>query len=156
MKLAGGLVLVVSALAVLWPVSVGADSADSAEIPGTGDARPRVMTDGRLSPHRLETIRVAGFPGKGEIEVSFFPTAICEDGCGARTYRGGTTSARGVAKFRVRVPGTFFNIRERNVYFRDGERIDVNVTWEGPDDSFAVASADPEPILVRRNGHRDD
>jgi hypothetical protein len=156
MKLVGGLVLVVSALAVLPPAPVGADSSDSAEIPGVSGARPRVVTDGRLSPHRLETIRVAGFPGKGEVKVSFFPTAICEDGCGARTYRGGTTSARGAAKFRVRVPGTFFNFRERNVYFRDGERIDVNVTWEGPDDSFAVASADPEPILVRRNGHRDD
>jgi len=100
----------------------------------------------------LETIRVARFPGKGTTEISFFPTAICEDGCGARGFRGGRTNASGAAEFKVRIPGTFFNLRNRRVYFRDGERIEVNVTWSGPDRSFAVGSATPDPILVRSHG----
>lgn len=143
--------LVVSAAVVWLPTAA---TADFAEV-GQEEASARVITDGRLSPGRLENMWVAGFPGTGVVEVSFFPTAICEDGCGARSFRVGKTNARGAAKFRVRVPGTFFNIRERHVYFRDGERIDVNVTWEGPGHSFAAASAEPEPILVRRNGNRD-
>jgi hypothetical protein len=157
MKLVGGLTLVVLAV-VLWLPTAGTPTTATADFAEGGQqgTRPKAITDGRLSPGRLETMRVAGFPGKGVVEVSFFPTAICEDGCGARSFRVGKTNARGTAKFRVRVPGTFFNIRERHVYFRDGERIDVNVTWEGPGHSFAVASADPEPILVRRNGNRDD
>lgn len=145
--------LVVSAV-VVWLPTVA--TADFAEVGPEEEASAKVITDGRLSPGRLETMRVAGFPGKGVVEVSFFPTAICEDGCGARSFRVGKTNARGAGKFRVRVPGTFFNIRERHVHFRDGERIDVNVTWEGPGQSFAAASAEPEPILVRRNGNRDD
>lgn len=153
MKLMGGLVLIVSALAVSLPASAGADFA---EIPPPEEPRPRVITDGELRPGHFETIRVVGFPGKGAVEVSFFPTAICEDGCGARSFSGGRTNVRGAARFRVRVPGTFFNIRERNVFFRDRERIDVNVTWEGANESFAVASAEPEPIIVRSNGKRDD
>jgi hypothetical protein len=153
MKLVGGLMLVVSVTVVWLPTTA---TADSAEI-GPGEGKARVVTDGRLNPGRLETLRVVGFAGKGRIAVSFFPTAICEDGCGARSFRGGKTNARGAAKFRVRIPGTFFDIRERHAYFRDGERIDVNVTWEGAGHSFDVASADPEPILVRRNGkQRDD
>lgn len=127
---------------------------------GSADARtskvrgPRAMTDGRLRPGHLEVIRVTGFPGRGVTEVSFFPTAICEDGCGARSFRGGETNMRGVAKFRVRVPGVFFDHRERPTYFRDGERINVNVTWEGLGDTFAFAFAEPEPILVRTHGSR--
>lgn len=112
----------------------------------------RVLTDGRLRVGHLETIRVARFPGKGTTEISFFPTAICEDGCGARGFRGGRTNASGAAEFKVRIPGTFFNLRNRRVYFRDGERIEVNVTWSGPDRSFAVGSATPDPILVRSHG----
>lgn len=149
MKLVGVLVLVVSALGVLLPAWAAADE-DEVHVPPQREAR--VVTDGRLRPGHLETIRVAGFPGKGVVEVSFFPTAICEDGCGARSFRVGRTDATGAGKFRVRVPGTFFNIRERNVFFRDGERIGVNVTWDGPNRSFAVAFADPEPIMVRSNG----
>lgn len=151
MKLGGGLTVVVAMAALLsaFPTAGSADGGVSKEM------RPRVITDGRLTPKHLETIRVVGFPGKGAVEVSFFPTAICEDGCGARSFWGGQANSRGSARFQVRVPGTFFDIRERNVYFRDGERINVNVTWEGPGDSFGFASADPEPILVRRNGHRD-
>lgn len=150
----GGLGLVVSAIAVWLPTVAAGGSSDSAEV-RPPRAKPRVITDGRLSPHRLETIRVMGFPGKGLVAVSFFPTAICEDGCGARFFRGGRTNAGGAARFRVRVPGTFYDIRERNVFFRGGERIEVNVTWEGAGHSFAFANADPEPILVRRNGKRD-
>jgi hypothetical protein len=114
----------------------------------------RVFTDGRLRSGHLEMIRVAGFPGKGITAVSFFPTAICEDSCGANSYRGGRTNASGAAEFKVRIPGTFFDHRNRHAYFRDGERIDVNVTWSGPDHSFAVGSANPEPILVRTHGAR--
>jgi hypothetical protein len=114
----------------------------------------RVITDGRLRPGHLETIRVTGFPGKGTTEVSFFPTAICEDACGARTFRGGRTNAKGAAKFRVHVPGTFLNYRNRPVYFRNRERIDLDVDWEGPHHSFDVARAEPEPIIVRVHGSR--
>lgn len=114
-----------------------------------GERKPRVVTDGRLRPGHLESIRVMGFPGKGVTEVSFFPTAICEDACGARSFRGGMTNANGAAKFRVRIPGTFFDHRNRPVYFRDGERVDVIVTWEGSARSFDVANADPEPVIVR-------
>ena len=112
----------------------------------------RVITDGRLRPGHLETIRVVGFPGKGATEVTFFPTAICENECAARAFRGGWTDAKGAAKFRVRVPGTFIDHRGRSTYFRDGERIDLEVLWEGADDDFAVASAHPEPIIVRTHG----
>lgn len=116
------------------------------------EVKPKVRTDGRLRPGHLETIRVSGFPGRGVIQVSFFPTAICEDSCGARLFRGGRTNARGAARIRVRVPGTFFDHRDRFAYFRDGERIEVNVTWEGPSHTFAAGSAEPEPIIVRSNG----
>jgi len=112
----------------------------------------RVITDGRLRPGHLESIRVVGFPGKGVTHVSFFPTAICEDECGGRTFRGGRTDAKGAAKFRVHVPGTFINQRNRSAYFRDGERIDVHVTWEGAEHSFDFASANPEPVIVRVGG----
>lgn len=120
---------------------------------GTREGHPRVITDGRLRPGHLEMIRVAGFPGTGHVEVSFFPTAICEDSCGARTFRRGPIDAGGAGRFRVRVPGTFLDHRNRPTYFRDGERIDVEVTWEGADDSFAFASA--EPVLVRTHGTHD-
>jgi hypothetical protein len=116
----------------------------------------RVFTDGRLRPGHLERFRVADFPGRGIMEISFFPTAICEDGCGANTYRGGRTNARGAAEFRIRVPGTFYDHRNRRAYFRDGERIEVNVTWNGPDRSFAVGSANPGPIIVRTDGGNRD
>jgi len=113
-----------------------------------------VQTDGRLRPGHLEVIRLTGFPGKGAIEISFFPTAICEDSCAARSFRSGRTDAKGAAKFPIRVPGTFFNYRERPTYFRDGERIDVNVTWEGQGHSFVPVSANPDPIIVRAHGSR--
>jgi hypothetical protein len=119
-----------------------------------GNEHPRVFTDGRLRPGHLETMRVRGFPGKGVTEVAFFPTAICEDECAARSFRGGRTNAKGVAKFRVHVPGTFIDEHGHSVYFRDGERIDVLVSWEGPGRSFDVANAEPEPIIVRAHGSR--
>jgi len=117
---------------------------------------PRVITDGRLRPGHRETIRVTGFPGKGVTEVAFFPTAICEDLCSGRSFRGGRTNTKGAAKFRVHVPGTFIDHRNRPAYFRDGERIEVDVTWEGPDHTFDGAIAAPEPIIVRVHGSRHD
>lgn len=113
-----------------------------------------MITDGRLRPGHLETVRVKGFPGKGVTEVSFFPTAICEDECGAWSFRGGRTDAKGAAKFRVRVPQTFIDAHRHRTYFRDGERVEVDVIWEGPGHSFAAASAEPEPIIVRVHGSR--
>jgi hypothetical protein len=97
---------------------------------------------------------VKGFPGKGVLEVSFFPSAICEDECGSRSVRVGQTNSRGSARFRVKVPGTFINQRGGSSYFRDGERVEVNVTWEGPRQAFEVAYAKPEPIIVRTHEDR--
>lgn len=148
--------LLVAAVTSVCLLSFGqADAAANHE--GRDSGHPRGMTDGRLRPGHLETIRVKGFPGKGVVEIAFFPTAICEDACGARSFRGGRTDEHGAARFQVRMPGTFFDHRDRPVYFRDGERIDVLVTWEGAGRSFDVASVDPEPILVRshRGSQRD-
>jgi hypothetical protein len=153
MKSAGGILLAFS-LACIGLLGVSSGSA--ADHGREEEKRARVITDGRLRPKHLEGIQVLGFPGKGVTEVSFFPTAICEDACGAWSFRGGRTDARGAAKFRVRVPGTFLDRRNRPVYFRDGERIDVLVTWEGSDDSFDLASAKPEPIMVRVGGSKRD
>jgi hypothetical protein len=130
--------------------SAGADSASAAPREG----RVKITTDGHLRVGHRETIRVSGFPGKGNVEVSFFPTAICEDGCSARNVPAGRTDAHGAGTFRVRVPGTFMNEHERPTYYRDGERIDVEVTWEGADRSFDVGSAEPEPVIVRAHGGR--
>ena len=116
------------------------------------EQHPKVLTDGRLRPGHLETIGVVGFPGKGTTEVAIFPSAICEDACGARSFFGGRTNAEGAARFQVRVPGTFFDHRNRFVYFRDGERIDIQVIWNGPGRSGAVATADPQPIIVEQTG----
>jgi hypothetical protein len=144
MNLAGG-ALLVATVASVFLLSIGAAAGDE----GGNDEPARGITDGRLRPGHLETIRVKGFPGKGVVDIAFFPTAICEDECGARFFRGGRTDEQGTASFRVRMPGTFFDYRDRPVYFRDGERIDVSVTWEGAGRSFDVASVEPEPILVR-------
>lgn len=148
MRSAGGLFRVVSMGCICLIAVADAGSAAGRE---RGETEERVITDGRLRPGHLESIRVSGFPGKGALQVSFFPTAICEDRCGARSFPVGRTNARGAASFRVRVPGTFIDHRNRSAYFRDGERIDVGVTWEGPDHSFAGGSAEPEPIIVRTN-----
>lgn len=129
-------------------------AASSAAAASRTERHPRVLTDGRLRPGHLETIRVVGFPGKGDTEISFFPTAICEDACGARTFAGGRTDAEGAVRFRVRMPGTFLDFRNHPVYFRDRERINVQMTWEGSDRDFDVATARPEPIIVRTHGAR--
>lgn len=113
-----------------------------------------VRTDGHLRPGHLETIRVAGFPGKGGTEVSFFPTAICESRCSANGRTGSKTNALGAARIQVRVPGTFFGRDGKRAYFRDGERIDLNVVWIGPHHKFDVAFANPDPVIVRTHGHR--
>jgi hypothetical protein len=118
------------------------------------DERVRVTTDGHLRPGHLETIKVKGFPGRGSTEVTFFPTAICEDECGASGFPGGSTNAKGEGTLRVRVPGTFLDAHERHVYFRDRERVDVEVIWEGADETIAVGSAEPEPVIVRDHGRR--
>jgi hypothetical protein len=152
MKPAWTVVLIVCAagIYILGGLHVGAAAGHER----AGEKQARVRTDGRLRPGHLEKIRVVGFPGRGRIEVSLFPTAICEDECSARSFRGGWSNAAGAASFQVRMPGTFFDYREHPVYFRDGERIDVNVTWEGPGNSFDVASADPQPVIVRTHGSR--
>jgi hypothetical protein len=118
------------------------------------EGQVKVRTNGRLRPGHFETIRVKGFPGRGRAEVIFLPTAICESSCGAIPRPGAKTNASGAATFRVRVPGTFLNSKNKRAYFRDGERIDVEVLWEGPGHTFEVGSADPEPILVRTHKHR--
>jgi len=114
----------------------------------------RVTTDGHLRPGHMETIKVKGFPGKGRTQVSFLPTAICEDRCGSQSYPGGPTNAKGEGTLRVRVPGTFFDAHEHREYFRDRERINLDVEWEGADGRFAGGSAEPEPIIVRDHGRR--
>lgn len=130
--------------------------ANAAPLAGRRGGSVRVTTDGHLRPGHLAKIRVKGFPGKGKTEVSFFPTAICEDACGAPSYPAGTTDAGGEGTLRVRVPGTFLDHNEHREYFRDRERIGVEVTWEGADGKFAAGSAEPEPIIVRdHGGHRD-
>jgi hypothetical protein len=102
----------------------------------------------------METIKVKGFPGKGRTQVSFLPTAICEDQCGSQSYPGGPTNARGEGTLRVRVPGTFFDAHEHREYFRDRERINLGVEWEGADGTYAGGDAEPEPIIVRDHAHR--
>ena len=148
MRIAGVALLAVAA-GLLVAAFGGAGSAAGRE--GRGDA-VRVLTDGHLRPGHLETVRVVGFPGRGVTQVSFFPTAICEDECSAPGFRGGRTDADGAGKFEVRVPGTFVDEHGHRSYFRDGERIDVEVTWEGAGRSFAAGSARPEPVIVRVHG----
>ena len=143
---ATGVALLTVLIGLLAVASTGAVSATAA---GRRGGAPKVTTDGRLRVGRRETIRVSGFPGKGVVEVSFLPTAICEDGCGSRAYRVGSTDAAGAGTFKVRVPGTFFNVRERPTYFRDHERVNVGVTWEGAGESFDHADAHPDPEIVR-------
>jgi hypothetical protein len=152
MSLAGRTLLAALVVGVCSLATAHASTTEGLSSDAAEEKEARIFTDGRLRAGHLETIRVAGFPGKGLTAVSFLPTAICEDSCGANSYRGGRTNARGGAKFKVRIPGTFFDYRNRHAYFRDGERIDVNVTWSGPDKSFAAGSANPEPILVRTHG----
>lgn len=140
--LSTGLLLMVGLVGVAGAAPRGARRGESV----------RVTTDGHLRPGHLETIRVKGFPGKGRIEVSFFPTAICEDECGAPSFPAGTTDARGEGTLRVRIPGTFVDEHNHHEYFRDRERIDVEVEWEGADGTFAGGSAEPEPVIVRDHG----
>lgn len=142
---AAGIALLTFSIGLLAVASAGVGSAAAA--PQTGP--PKITTDGHLRVGRRETIKVSGFPGKGAVQVSFFPTAICEDGCGARSFKVGDTDAAGAGTFKVRVPGTFFNERERPTYFRNRERIEVEVTWEGPGHSFAHGRALPDPTIVR-------
>src|SRR5436190_17728095 len=81
------------------------------------------------------------------LEIAFLPTAICENGCGAISRRSGKTNARGTGKLRVRVPGTFIGKSGRHIYFRDGERIDLEAFRNGAHRTFDVASANPDPDL---------
>lgn len=152
MRLVRGALFVISA-ACIGLLSVTATGLAAGQR-GPTQGNPRVITDGRLRPGHLEPMSVVGFPGRGALEVSFFPGAICEDECGARSFSAGRTNARGAAKFRVRVPGTFENEHGRWSYFRDGERVEVTVTWAGAGKAFDVADAEPEPIIVRTHGSR--
>lgn len=112
------------------------------------------FTDGHLRPGHLETIRVKGFPGSGRTEVAFFPTAICGSECAAASRRGGRTGDNGAGKFVMRMPGAFVARGGKHVYFRDGERIELQVLWYGPQEAFEVASARPEPVIVRTHRSR--
>lgn len=130
----------------------GQAGATGSSVSAPPETEGKVFTDGHLRAGHFETIRVTGFPGKGKTAVSFFPTAICGNSCGAVTRPGGETDGRGAAKFKVRVPGTFLDHKNRRAYFRNGERIDLQVLWYGPSHSFNVGSSRVDPILVRTNG----
>ena len=109
-----------------------------------------VHTDGHFRPGRIETIRVSGFPRAGKTEVLFFPSAICEAKCGAVARLGGSTNAAGSGVLKVRVPGYFFNAKNKRTFFRDRERIDLQVTWNGTnEDEFAVGTPRRRPVIVR-------
>lgn len=122
----------------------------------TREKEPHAFTDGHLRPGHLETIRVKGFSGSGRTEVVFFPTAICGSECAAASRRGARTSNSGAGKFAVRMPGTFMAHGGKHVYFRDGERIDLQILWHGPGEAFEVASVSPEPIIVRSHRPQHD
>jgi hypothetical protein len=145
---AAGRSLLIALVALVFCL-VAAHASANETITSAPEGEEKVFTDGHLRPGRFETIRVRGFPGKGKIEVTFLPTAICENSCGALPCPGGKTNSHGAAKFRVRVPGTFFDHKNKRAYFRNGERIDLEVLWSGPDHAFDVGGADPDPILVR-------
>lgn len=131
-----------------------ASASGSDVISQPAEAEAHAFTDGHLRPGHLEIIRVKGFPGRGRTEVSFFPTAICGSECAGITRRGPRTDNSGSGKFSVRMPGTFVAKGGKRVYFRDGERIDVNVVWYGPKEAFAAASVNPEPVIVRTHRSR--
>lgn len=86
-----------------------------------------VHTDGHLRPGHFETIWVKRVPGRGGLEVAFFPTAIRDAECGSVSRWGGFTSRKGRAKFRVRVPQTFINREGTRVPYRNRERIELLV-----------------------------
>lgn len=130
-------------------VVIPASASGNDEVLRPGEVEARAFTDGHLRPGHLETIRVKGFPGRGRTEVSFFPTAICGRECAGISRLGARTNSGGSAKFFVRMPGTFVGQNHKNVYFRDGERIDVNVVWYGSKEAFATASVKPAPDIVR-------
>lgn len=118
------------------------------------ETEAHAFTDGHLRPGHFEAIRIKGFPGRGRTEVSFFPTAICGRECAGISRRGARTDSSGSAEFSVRMPGTFVAHAGKRVYFRDGERIDVQVVWYGPEETFAGASVSPEPIIMRTHRSR--
>lgn len=145
MKRLGG-AIVVSAIGICAMLLAPSNAASGGQNKG---AAPRLVTDGRLRAGHLERMSVRGFPGRGIVEISFFPTAICEGECGARIFWGGRTDVAGAATFTVSIPNTFFDKRDHPVYFRDGERIEVHASWTGAHHAFSGASAHPQPILVR-------
>ncbi len=108
---------------------------------------PRVFTARYLRVGHRAAVRLVGFPGRGVVKASFFPTAICEEECGARSVQPGTTDASGEGLLRMRIPGTFFDKNEHVAYFRNRERVELEVTWEGSDHGFAAADA--EPTILR-------
>jgi hypothetical protein len=108
MSLAGRTLLAALVVGVCSLATAHASTTEGLGSDAVEEREARVFTDGRLRAGHLETIRVAGFPGKGVTAISFFPTAICEDGCGASSYRGGRTNASGTAEFKVRIPRYVF------------------------------------------------
>ncbi|MBS1891482.1 MAG: hypothetical protein JST59_09315 [Actinobacteria bacterium] len=147
----------------IFGVAVSAGLLLLAVITGVATAAPRatrrggsvrVTTDSHLRPGHLETIKVKGFPGKGNLYASFFPTAICESECGAADLFGGRANAKGEGTMKIRMPGTFEDLHGHHAYFRDRERIEVLVSWEGEDGTFKTGNAEPEPIIVRDHGGR--
>ncbi len=110
----------------------------------------KVHTDGHFRPGGFETIHVRKFPGPGRVEVAFFPSAICEDECGAVSRFGGRTDMHGRGIFHVRVPGYFFDAEGHKTYFLNRERIDLQVMWMGHEkDEFAVGTPRRKPVIVR-------
>jgi hypothetical protein len=109
-----------------------------------------VHTRPYLRPGHPTTIWVKEFPGRGEAEATFFPTAICEDGCGAPAYPLGETDAKGQGKFVARVPNGFLK-GKRQIPFRDLDRISVKVIWTGSGEEFDTGTANPEPRLLRHH-----
>jgi hypothetical protein len=143
----GLLVLALLLVACLSPAKAAGTGTSQRE-----EGKARVFTDGHLRPGHMETIRVTGFAGRGSTEVDFFPTAICGSECAAAARLGARTSDGGAAKFSVRMPGTFVDQHGKHVFFRDGERIELEVLWSGAGKAFDVADATPEPIIERTHG----
>jgi len=89
-----------------------------------------------------------------DLEIDAFAVAEVDVLAVVGQERPGHPDAHGSGKLRVRVPGTFLAHDGKHVYFRDGERINLEVLWYGPHHAFDVADANPEPILLRTHGHR--
>lgn len=94
------------------------------------------------------------FPGEGRVEVAFFPSAICEGSCGAVSRYAGRINRTGSGTLHVRCPGYFLNSDGHRTFFRNRERLDLQVIWKGPKKGeFDVGSPRHAPVF-RRPGAR--